>query len=75
MFSCPASELVGNVTTSPSAQPPYSDGTVATFQCNKGYVLNGTGTRECSAIEGGWTGTNPTCVEENTGKTKFSLLT
>ena len=53
----------GRVRFSPDGNEPHYVGTVATFNCEDGYVLlpvgEGGSTRRCEI--GGWNGTNPTC--------------
>ena len=54
--------------TAPSSGTVDNDettlGSVATYKCNEGFALDGEDTRTC--IEGGWSGTAPTC-----GKAQF----
>ena len=37
-----------------------TEGSVATYSCNKGYKLSGSSTRTCGS-DGAWTGDAPTC--------------
>ena len=41
-----------------------TEGSVATYKCNSGYILSGDSTRECGS-DGNWTGQQPQCGEYN----------
>ena len=69
-ITCPPLEnlLNGQFSYSPSQENPI--GTVATFICDQGYLLDGNSTRVCMDDDradtiGVWSGEDPTCLGES----------
>ena len=64
---CPytiADPVNGTLTVSPSGQTHFFKGTVATYECDDLFTLNGNAVITCQS-DGTWSGSEPTCQREH----------